>query len=136
MDYKLLDGKLTLVGGDILLTSDYLDSVAQRLYIRLKSNFGKWFLDTTYGVDYYGKVFGKVGNKTRIDLLIKDEIVKEQNVVRITRFQSNIDNRTRTYSCTFTVLLVGIDIEAQYRIITTQNGFAILTQNDKYITTP
>ena len=27
-------------------------------------------------------------------------------------------------------------IKAQYRIITTQNGFALLTQNDKYITTP
>lgn len=136
MDYKLVNGKLNLVGGDIQLTTDYFDSVAQRLYIRLKSNYGKWFLDTTYGVDYYGKVFGKVRNKTRIDLLIKDEILKEENVVRIARFISNIDNATRNYSCDFKVLLVGIETEAQYRIITTQNGFAILTDSSKYITTP
>ena len=136
MDYKLVNGKLNLLGGDLQLTSDYFDSVAQRLYIRLKSNYGKWFLDTEYGVDYYGKVFGKVRNKTRIDLLIKDEILKEQNVVRITRFNSRIDNSTRNYSCEFTVQLVGITAETQYRIITTQNGFALLTQNDKYITTP
>lgn len=136
MDYKLTNGKLSLVGGDLQLTTDYFDSVAQRLYIRLKSNYGKWFLDTTYGVDYYGKIFGKVRNKTRIDLLIKDEILKDSNVVRITRFISTIDNRTRNYSCDFTVQLVGIAAETQYRIITTQNGFALLTQNDKYITTP
>lgn len=136
MDYKLVNGKLNLLGGDLQLTSDYFDSTAQRLYIRLKSNYGKWFLDTEYGVDYYGKVFGKVRNKTRIDLLIKDEILKEQNVLRITRFNSRIDNSTRNYSCEFTVHLVGISTETQYRIITTQNGFALLTQNDKYITTP
>lgn len=136
MDYKLLNGKLSLVGGDIQLTSDYYDSVGQRLFIRLKSNYGKWFLDTTYGVDYYGKVFGKVRNKTRIDLLIKDEILKESNVVRITSFKSVIDNRTRNYSCDFTVQLNGITVEAQYRIITTQNGFALLTENNRYITTP
>lgn len=136
MDYKLTNGKLSLLGGNIQLTSDYFDSVAQRLYIRLKSNYGKWFLDTTYGVDYYGKIFGKVRNKTRVDLLLKDEILKGENVVRITRFTSNIDNRTRNYSCDFTVQLAGISAETQYRIITTQNGFALLTQNDKYITTP
>lgn len=136
MDYKLINGKLSLLGGDIQLTSDYFDSVAQRLYIRLKSNYGKWFLDTSYGVDYYGKIFGKVRNKTRVDLLLKDEILKEENVVRITKFRSTIDTQTRNYSCDFTVKLVGISVETRYRIITTQNGFALLTQNDKYITTP
>ena len=64
---------------------------------------------------------------------LKDEILKEENVVRITRFRSTIDNRTRNYSCDFTVKLVGISTETQYRIITTQNGFALF--NSKMINT-
>ena len=113
MDYKLLDGKLTLVGGDILLTSDYLDSVAQRLYIRLKSNFGKWFLDTTYGVDYYGKVFGKVGNKTRIDLLIKEVSFESAKIRQIYSLFSpfNSDNKVRKQVRYFIIFCILFFIE-------------------------
>jgi len=136
MDIKLTNGKTTFTGSDFILTSDYLESVGQRIYIRLKSTFGKWFLDTEYGVDWFGKIFGKVKNKNRIDLILKSTIKKEPLVEDITYFKSEIDPMTRVYSCVFKAKIVNLVNEVEYKIITTNNGFAILTNDKKYILTP
>lgn len=136
MDILIKNGKLAFQNGAFQLTSDHLESVAQRLYIRLKSTKFKWFWNTEYGVDWFGKVFGKTKNKTRIDLLLKQEIMKEKWVESITCFSSNIDRYTRVYSCTFKAKVIGITQEQEYFVITTQNGFIITTDNKKSIVTP
>ena len=136
MDIKLNNGKTVFLNGDFQLTSDHLESVAQRLYIRLKSSKFKWFWNTEYGVDWFGKVFGKTKNKTRIDLLLKEEIRKEKWVEKITSFSSVIDRQTRVYSCTFKAKVVGITTLQEYFVITNQNGFIITTDNNRSIVTP
>lgn len=136
MDILIKNGKLAFQNGAFQLTSDHLESVAQRLYIRLKSTKFKWFWNIEYGVDWFGKVFGKTKNKTRIDLLLKQEIMKEKWVESITSFSSNIDRYTRVYSCTFKAKVIGITQEQEYFVITTQNGFIITTDNKKSIVTP
>jgi len=136
VDIKLVNGKVGFNGTDLLLTSDHLESVGQRLYIRLKSTYGKWFLNTEYGVDWFGKIFGKVKNKTRIDMLLKDEILKEGYVEKIESFKSSISPTTRAYSCTFKVKITNISTVQEFKIITTQNGFSLLTDNNKLILTP
>lgn len=136
MDIKLLDGKTVFNGSDFVLTSDYPESVAQRLYIRLKSTYGKWFLNVEYGVDWFGKIFGKAKNKTRIDSILKSAITEEPLVEKITSFSSTINPTTRVYSCVFKAKIVNLQNETEYSIITTQNGFALLTNDNKYILTP
>lgn len=135
MDLKIKNGKLNLLSGDIQLTDSYVDSVAQRIYIRLKTTYGKWFLDTTYGIDYFGKIFGKTVNKTKVDLHILNEIRKEREVARVVSYKSNVDSKTRKYTAEFTIQARGISDTQTYRIITTANGLAILTEEDKQIIT-
>jgi len=136
LDIKLNNGKTVFSGTDFVLTSDHIESVGQRLYIRLKSTYGKWYLNTAYGVDWFGKIFGKVKNKTRIDRILKEEILKEDFVERIDSFKSAIDNKTRVYSCSFTVKIRNIVALQEFKVLTTQNGFKLLTEKNKEITTP
>ena len=133
MDIKFTDSKLSLVNGDLQLTESYIDSVSQRLYIRLKTTYGKWFLNTNYGIDYFNRIFGKVVDKNKIDLIISNEILKEQKVERLLSFSSNIDNKTRVYSCNFSVKVVGITSPVVLKVITTSTGLALLTENNKNI---
>ena len=135
MDIKIQDGKLHFQDGKLFLTEDYESSVAQRLYIRLKSNYGRWFWNEQYGVDWYGKIFGKVKNKTRIDLLIKEVILLEKYVEYIISFQSRVDNVTRVYSCEFSVKIKKSNKIENYVVITTQDGFKLMTDTDRFITT-
>ena len=135
MDIKIQDGKLLFQDGKLFLTEDYESSVAQRLYIRLKSNYGRWFWNEQYGVDWYGKIFGKVKNKTRIDLLIKEVILLEKYVEYIISFQSRVDNVTRVYSCEFSVKIEKSNKIENYVVITTQDGFKLMTDTDRFITT-
>ena len=135
MDIKMQDGKVWFKDGKLSLTDSYEDSVAQRLYIRLKTNYGRWFWNDKYGVDWFGKVFGKVKNKTRIDLLLKEAILQEKFVEKIISFESTIDSATRNYSCEFSVKLKKSTRIENYVVITTQDGFTLLTENKRAITT-
>ena len=134
MDLKLNGTSLEFSGGDLKLTTTYEESVAQRLLIRFKTTLGKWFLNIEYGVDYFGSIFGKGVSKNKVDMLIREQIIKEPKVEKITSFQSVIDRNTRKYICNFTVKIVALDQVQSYQIVTTQNGLSLLTENDKLIT--
>ena len=136
MDIKLIDDGVVFSNGDFQLTENHLDTVAQRLYIRLRTTKFKWFWDLEYGVDWFNKVFGKGKNKLQIDLILKEELRKEKWLDRVISFDSNIDNQTRVYSCNFLAKIKGFTNPIQYYVITNQNGFIITTENNKAITTP
>lgn len=129
------NGKLVFVGGAFQMTSDHLESVAQRLYIRLKSTKFKWFWNEQYGIDWFGKIFGKAKNKTRIDMILKNAIREEQWVESITSFSSTVNSQTRVYSCQFKAKIRELDRVSQFFVITTQNGFILTTESNKSITT-
>lgn len=131
MDLKLTNGRLSLIGGDLTLTNSYEESVAQRLQIRLKTTYSKWFLNTEYGVDYFNEIFGKNRIKTRVDNIIVNEIEKDINVISVKKIKSSIDRNTRRYSAEFTVKIRNAPTEQVFRILTDGNGFTILTENDK-----
>lgn len=136
MDIKFdSDNKLLFINGDFVRTVDHLDSVAQSISVRLKTTLGKWFWDENYGVDWFGKVFGKSPNKTRIDLLLQDTINKEKYVERITQFTSNIESTTRTYHCEFKAKIAGITKVETFYVITDQNGFLITTDSNRSLIT-
>lgn len=131
MDFKLgmSNGSSTglqLVDNDLVLITDYAESVGQRLFIRLKTQIGKWFINTNYGVDYFGSIFGKNRSKVLVDSIIKNEILKDRNVDYIDSFSSNISSQ-RIYSCSFKLKLFDLDELSTFKILTTEYGFAIIT---------
>lgn len=134
MDIKLItengsSSGLQLLNGDLVLISDYHESVAQRLFIRLKTQIGKWFLNIEYGIDFFGSIFGKNRSKVLVDSIIKNEILKDVNVEYIDSFSSNISNQ-RIYSCEFKIKLFNLNELSTFKILTTEYGFAILTNGN------
>lgn len=132
MDLQQEKNRLLFIDGDLVMIGDFLTGVAQRLTIRLRSHKYKWFLADNYGVDYFGKIFGKVKSKTKIDLIIRDEVMKDKYVDKITYFRSEVTN-DRKYNCTIRLKIKSIKREQELRVLTTEYGFAILTEENRYI---
>lgn len=80
------------------VTASTSENLAQRIKIRLLTFYGEWFLDSTLGVDYFNAVFGKNRSKQSIDTIFQAEILKEREVIQITKFESNLDRANRVYS--------------------------------------
>lgn len=103
MDLKLdrRIGDLVFVNGECPTTTDRIDVVAQRLYIRLRTLFGEWFLNVQYGVPYLERILGHKTTKAVADSILQGEIRKERGVTEITFFASTLNRRD--YSCRFRV---------------------------------
>jgi len=90
-DFELVDGDLVLVDG--------VDSYAQGVRIRLAFMAGEWFKDTRSGaID--------MREETDSDLMIgriREEIMLEYGAVRISKFETAIDNEKRSLKVFFEV---------------------------------
>lgn len=80
-------------------TQPFVQTVAQRLFIRLRSFRGEWIFDTTYGVPYWQRILGFKNKKSTVDKLFQEEILKEVGVKQIVSFTSTLDSN-RKYSFT------------------------------------
>lgn len=107
------NGPLTSIG----VTHPLTENVAQRLIILLRSFTGDWFWDTTYGLDYWGRILGKKTSKANVDLLMQQAILSEPGVKQIATFKSSLVNRQ--YSLTFSVRVVDGSITAPITITPT-----------------
>ena len=59
MDIKLDEnGNVSFSNGESDVTTIGAEDLAQRLYIRLNTFQGEWFMDNTLGVDYWNRLFG------------------------------------------------------------------------------
>lgn len=58
-------------------------------------------MDSTLGVDYFGKILGKGRSKVAVDSIFQGEILKEKDVLQITKFNSSIVGTS--YSLDFVV---------------------------------
>lgn len=102
MDIKLdSNGDVAFVNGESLVTSIGAEDLAQRLLIRLRTFQGEWFMDTTYGIDWWNKVFGKNRSKASVDAIIQSEIAKEPDVVQIINYTSSVANEV--FKCVFSI---------------------------------
>lgn len=94
---------VVFVNGDAPVTNTIQTSVAQRLKITLQTFLGEWFLNTEVGVPYFEGIFGKVFNKSAVDLILQNKILEDPGVIEMVSFESSIDNQRRTYSMNFRV---------------------------------
>lgn len=103
----LLDNSndLVFINGKCPVTRDLAESTIQRLKIKLNTFYGEWFLNTEYGVPYYEEIFGKNRLKSTIDSIFQEQILEDENVIKILEFSSSI-SADRRYSLTFRIQVV------------------------------
>ena len=85
-------------------TQPFTETVAQRLFIRLRTFMGEWFTNTVYGIPYWQRILGQKPTKESIDLIFQENILAESGVKEIVSFDSTFENRI--YSMTFRVRVV------------------------------
>ena len=103
-----MDLKIDPATNDISLTQGLVDTVtaanlskAQRIRSRLMTIRGEWFLDTTFGLDYYGVVWVKGTPREVLAAHVKREILREADAGdKITSFEMDYVGSTRTLTVT------------------------------------
>lgn len=98
---------LVFINGECPTTSDEIDRVIQRLYIRLRTFFGEWWWDVTYGVPWLERILGQKNGKASADIIIQEQILSENGVQQVVNFSSTYENSKRAYSCSFQVRTQG-----------------------------
>jgi hypothetical protein len=84
------------------VTSSISGGLKQRLKIKLLTFTGEWFLDVNYGTPYFQEIVGKNRSKATIDIILRDVISADKDVIDITRFESTLST-DRVYSLNFSV---------------------------------
>lgn len=102
------DGVLVISGSDLTLVEGE-EEIVQSVRIRLRTFLGEWFLDTTEGLDYFGKIVGKRRNAAER----RREI---QRVILATQGVDSIETYTETEN--------GTTIEIYVEVLTTEGKLA------------
>jgi len=97
---KLVNKDLSLDSGNNLALIEFPESVAQAIETRLRTFLGEWFLDEELGIPFFGEVLVKTNDKSKIDAIFLNEILKIEDVEKIEQFESEIDRETREYNVT------------------------------------
>lgn len=79
-------------------TQPYTQVVQQRLYVRLRTFFGEWFINTAYGVPYWQYILGKKTPKSTIDRIFQEQILLDPGVAEILSYKSSFQNRVYSFS--------------------------------------
>ena len=117
---------------DIALTKDSADDLMQRLFLRLKTYPRDLFWNPNYGIDYLNSIFGKNRPKFTVDIILRNEILKEPMVKSITYFESEIFNYS--YACKFTVKVINEPMVVTYYILTNEDGLILTDENGDRLT--
>lgn len=94
-DLEIVNYNLVIVEG--------IDRVRQHLRTRLWFFKGEWFLDTTFGVDYYGSILIKNPNLTTIASIIKATILDTLDVNQLLEYTQEYDAVRRELNVDFKV---------------------------------
>lgn len=121
------DGKILFQNGQIFTTLNRQDSLRQRLDIRIKTQKGTWFLNISYGIDWFNDVFSDTSTRSSVDALIQAEILKEDLVADIIEFRSSVDNITREYRCDFKVKMVDQTLSDSISLLANEKLFIVLS---------
>lgn len=130
------------------LANFYIDNgqaVAQAVLTRLRLWLGEWFLDTSQGVPYLTKVFGK-NTQATADTVIRSIILGTLGVTSIASYQSVFNRQTRaiTIQCSVYTQFTGQQAVPVTAVLTwpqvavTDNGMVVITDTGQevFATTP
>lgn len=126
-------GKVVFQNGQLFTTLNRQDALRQRLDIRIKTQKGTWFLNISYGIDWFNDVFSDTSTKSNVDSLIQSEILKEEQVESIVGFESSVNSNNRTYTCNFKVKTTDQSVSETISLLANENLFVILDSNGSAI---
>lgn len=117
---------------DFSFLEDESNILVQRLFLRLKTYPRDLFWNVGYGIDYLNDVFGKNKPKTSVDVVIRNEIIKEPMVNFIESFESEVMNYN--YRCKFTVKVNETERLYTYYILTNEDGVILTNESGDVLT--
>jgi hypothetical protein len=86
---------------NFILTESALNSIGQKVKIRLLRYLGEYFMDTSKGVPYYQEILKKGISKDYVDVIFIDEILNTPDIVSVDEYESTLDNSSGKYSASF-----------------------------------
>lgn len=92
-------GDIAISRYDIMTT----DSIEQAILIKLRWFFGEWAYNSSYGVDWFGKVLVKNPNTLLVRRMIEDTIMSVDGVTSVENLTLTINRQARDATITFTV---------------------------------
>lgn len=84
-----------------LVLTTGLETIAQRLRIRLLFFLGEWVLDVTEGTPWYQRILIKGVSAEGVDSEIKSRILNTTGITNILQYTSSLNSATRTYTASF-----------------------------------
>ena len=96
-------GDIDITGGVLTLDSGSA-SVSQHLFIRLRTFYSEWFLDTTIGLPYFQQIMGvKNPSPILLNAIFRREILKAPGVTAVNALGFQIDSETRNLVVTASI---------------------------------
>lgn len=90
--------------GKLALTNDVTgESLCQLIRIKLRMVLGEWFMDNTLGIDYFGQVFVKHPDLTKIQSMFKSVILSTPGVSGLIAYTQTLNTATRALTITATI---------------------------------
>lgn len=117
---------------DIDVIDKPVDILMQRLFMRLKTYPRDLFWNVNYGIDYLNDVFGKNKPKNSVDVILRNEILKEPMVKNIMIFESQV--RDYNYACRFSVKLRAENTVSTYYVLTNEDGIILTNESGDVLT--
>lgn len=95
-------GDMIFVNGACPTTTEFIDAVAQKVFILLRTFQAEWYLNTTTGIPYLQDILGKKIKKSTIDRIIQEKILQVEGVASIEAYTSTMGG-DRVYSATLNI---------------------------------
>lgn len=95
-------GDMVFVNGATPITEEFVDSVAQRVFLLLRTFESEWFLNESTGIPYLSRILGHKIQKATADRIFQQKILQEPGVADILEFVSSI-NSNRVYEASMKI---------------------------------
>lgn len=95
-------GDMVFINSACPTTDGFVDSVAQKVFILLRTFQEEWYLNTTTGIPYLQEILGKKVRKGVVDRIIQEKILQEEGVASVESYTSTLGGG-RVYSASMTI---------------------------------
>lgn len=101
-------GDMVFVNGSTPITEEFVDAVAQRVFIMLRTFESEWYLNDSTGVPYLTRILGYKIEKSTVDRILQQKILEQSGVADILEFNSTL-NGNRVYEASMRIRTTGGD---------------------------
>lgn len=101
-------GDMVFVNGSTPITEEFVDAVAQRVFIMLRTFESEWYLNDSTGVPYLTRILGYKVEKSTVDRILQQKILEQSGVADILEFNSTLSGK-RVYEASMRIRTTGGD---------------------------